>query len=52
MRTDIFFREGGIRMKERIRLRSSFTAQSREQRRQSVTRKIEKLMNIKSGKAG
>lgn len=37
---------------EKIKLRSSFTAQNKEQRRQAVTKKIEKLVNTKSKKAG
>lgn len=39
-------------MKERIRLRSSFIAKGKEQLRQSVTRKIEKIMTTKTKKAG
>ena len=35
-------------MKASIKLRSSFHAQNKEQLRQSVTKKIEKLMNIKA----
>ena len=35
----------------KIKLRSSFTAQSQEQLRQRVTKKIEKLINTKSKKA-
>ena len=45
------FTEGGISMKEKIKLRSSFTAQSTEQLRQRVTKKIEKLINTKPKKA-
>lgn len=37
---------------DKIRLRSSFTAQSREQRRQAVTRKVEKIANDKLKKTG
>ena len=39
-------------MREKIKLRSSFTAQSTEQLRQAVTKKIEKLMNTGAKKAG
>ena len=36
----------------KIRLRSSFTAQNREQLRQAVTKKVEKIANEKMKKAG
>lgn len=39
-------------MKEpKLKLRSSFTAQSREQLRQAVTKKVEKVANAKLKKA-
>ena len=37
---------------ERIKLRSSFKAQSQEQLRQKVTKKVEKIANDKLRKAG
>ena len=37
---------------DKIRLRSSFTAQSREQLIQAVTRKVEKIANDKLKKTG
>ena len=39
-------------MKERIKLRNTFTARGKEQLRQSVTKKIEKIMNTREKKAG
>ena len=39
-------------MRKKIKLRSSFNAQNREQLRQAVTKKIEKLMNTGAKKAG
>lgn len=39
-------------MKEKIKLRSSFTTQSREQLCRAVTKKIEKIINTKRKKAG
>lgn len=37
-------------MKEKIKIRNSFGAQNKEQLRQAVTKKIEKLMNTKAKK--
>lgn len=37
---------------EKIKLRSTFTAQSMEQLRQRVTKKVEKIVNEKMKKAG
>ena len=45
-------RKGGIRMKEQLQVRSSFTAPGKEQLKQSVTKKIEKIANKKMRKAG
>ena len=39
-------------MKEQLQVRSSFTAPGKEQLKQSVTKKIEKIANIKMRKAG
>lgn len=39
-------------MKEKIKIRSSFVAPSKEQLRQAVTKKIEKLVNAQTKKAG
>jgi len=39
-------------MKERLQVRSSFTAPSKERLKQSVTKKIEKIANDKMKKAG
>ena len=39
-------------MKEKLILRSSFRAQSREQLRQAVTKKIEKIVKAKLKTAG
>lgn len=38
-------------MKEKIRLRSSFIAQGKEQLQHSVTKKVEKIINTKPKKA-
>lgn len=38
-------------MREKLTIRSSFNAQSREQLRQTVTKKVEKIANAKLKKA-
>jgi hypothetical protein len=43
---------GGIIMKTKIIIRSSYAAQSREQLRKNVTQKVEKLAGKRMKKAG
>ena len=45
-------KKGVVHMKDKLQVRSSFAAPSKEQLKQSVTKKIEKIANEKLKKAG